>query len=542
MQTTPTGVSNEDRGEIALRLRIGVSGHRGITLDQPGLVRAVDDVLTAITGVQVSISTRSTQVSPTVVSSLAEGADRLLANAVLRRDGAELEAILPLERTDYCDDFGSTVSKAEFNALLTQAVAVDVIGAAESRDHAYESAGRAVVDRSDVMVVVWDGQPARGRGGTAEIRDYAIRRKKPVFWIRVDSEAAELVTEPSDLAPSVAPLPPKAFGRLDHYNGEHLPSSLFTGPPPLLTRLSADGRLNDATLLIEHFSRYFIRADGLASRFQRRWFWITRLIYTLAAVAVVIVAAQILFAPNHQRYAWFEFGVLVCVTVLLIIARFAQWHHRWISARYLAEQIRSLVFLGLSGVATPHDPTSLVGSHADPAEESDWIARAVAEIWWSRPRCDPTDDVSFIRSVLESEWITDQLEYHLKTSRRYEKRSRRFAIAAVSLFALSAGAALLHSLGAGPDLVRPYTLWDFLSIVIPAIGAALSGYGAQRDYARHAERSMKFAANLAEARYRLREAPTLDDIRQVALSISRIMRIETTDWYSIVHSQDVEPP
>jgi len=41
---------------------------------------------------------------------------------------------------------------------------------------------------------------------------------------------------------------------------------------------------------------------------------------------------------------------------------------------------------------------------------------------------------------------------------------------------------------------------------------------------------------------RLLGARNLRDIQQAALSISRSMRDEATDWYSVVHSQDVELP
>jgi hypothetical protein len=537
----PAGISSGGRGQVPLRLRVGVSGHRDIGPDHPGLVRAVDEVLAVIALVQAAMAARSTQVGLTVVSSLAEGTDRMLARAILSTKNGQLEAVLPLEPGDYQDDFGSAASKDDFEHLLAEAVSVNTVEPAQSREHAYESAGQAVVDRSDVMVVVWNGQPARGRGGTAEIYEYARKRKKPLFWIRVDDHSAEVAVLPPTAAASFSALPPVAFAHLDRYNGERLPAALFTGPPPLLAHLSGT-RLSAATGLVRHFTSYFVRADALAGRFQRRWFWVTRLLYALAAFAVLVVAAQILFAPSHERYAWFEFGALVCVTVLIIVARSTHWHHRWISARYLAEQIRSLVFLGLVGAAMPDVGRPSAGGPADADSESSWTERAVFEIWWSRPGYDPGDDVDAVREVLEDQWIRDQLKYHLRTSDKYARRSRLFTWAAVGLFALSAGAALLHSLGTGPDMLRPYRLWDFFSIVIPAVGAALSGYGAQRDYARHAERSTRFAANLTDASYQLGEAKNLHDIQQVALNVSRLMRGEATDWYSVVRVKDIEPP
>lgn len=56
-----------------------------------------------------------------VLSPLAEGADRLVAREVLKVPGAVMEVILPLEKTDYMRDFETDESKAEFEALLSQA-------------------------------------------------------------------------------------------------------------------------------------------------------------------------------------------------------------------------------------------------------------------------------------------------------------------------------------------------------------------------------------------------------------------------------------
>jgi hypothetical protein len=36
------------------------------------------------------------------------------------------------------------------------------------------------VDRSDVLLAVWDGQPARGPGGTGDVVAYARARGTPV--------------------------------------------------------------------------------------------------------------------------------------------------------------------------------------------------------------------------------------------------------------------------------------------------------------------------------------------------------------------------
>jgi hypothetical protein len=114
----------------------------------------------------------------TVVSPLAEGADRLVAREALRLEGAELEAVLPLSRAEYMKDFETAESKGEFTRLEAQARKIVELSSAEAREESYERVGRYVVDHCDVLIAIWDGQESRGQGGTAEIVDYARTRLK----------------------------------------------------------------------------------------------------------------------------------------------------------------------------------------------------------------------------------------------------------------------------------------------------------------------------------------------------------------------------
>ncbi|MCU1397639.1 MAG: hypothetical protein JWN62_748 [Acidimicrobiales bacterium] len=146
--------------------RVGVSGHRSYN-DAEVVAAMTDTVLERVL---------RGQATPTVVSNLAEGADQLVAELVLNRPGAVLEVVLPLPIDDYDNDFVSSDTRRRFDALLAKASSVIVIDQVhgEARESAYERAGHAIVDSCDVLVALWDGLPARGRGGTAEMVQYAI--------------------------------------------------------------------------------------------------------------------------------------------------------------------------------------------------------------------------------------------------------------------------------------------------------------------------------------------------------------------------------
>ena len=170
-------------------LRVGVTGHRRID-DPRGVGAAVRDGLARVRerfGV-----TKATLLE--AVSPLAEGADRIVAREVLETAGATLTVPLPFPADDYATDFAAPGSKAEFEELFERATRVEVMPAMATRDEGYERVGRWVVEHSDVLLALWDGDASRGRGGTAATVAYARDRGLPIYWIRTTG-GASVVTE-----------------------------------------------------------------------------------------------------------------------------------------------------------------------------------------------------------------------------------------------------------------------------------------------------------------------------------------------------------
>lgn len=159
-------------GQGSAGVRVGVTGHR--TFAEVAAVAALVDDLLAGLGPRGR-----------VVTSLAEGADRLVARRAARLEGWAHEVVLPLDPADYETDFADETSVTEFRLLLASAAAVDRVPDAPTREDAYLAAGRVVLDRCDALLAVWDGQPARGLGGTAEIVAEARARALPLTWVHV---------------------------------------------------------------------------------------------------------------------------------------------------------------------------------------------------------------------------------------------------------------------------------------------------------------------------------------------------------------------
>jgi hypothetical protein len=163
-----------------IRLRIGISGHRRppkLPVWSEAPLRASIDRMFATVAACVAAG------EVAVVSSLAEGADRITAEAGLAA-GFMLCVVLPFRRAEYARDFETQASRTAFEALLDRAATVSELdGSGQDRPLAYEAAGMAMLAEADLLIAIWDGEKAAGRGGTAQIVHAALSGGIPVVWI-----------------------------------------------------------------------------------------------------------------------------------------------------------------------------------------------------------------------------------------------------------------------------------------------------------------------------------------------------------------------
>jgi hypothetical protein len=176
-------------------IQIGVTGHR-LNRISPQMAAVLPEkcaqALHAIA--QVRAAGAAEPVLLRIISPLAEGADRMVAQAGLAM-GADLQCPLPFHAEEYKRDFSSEASKREFDALLARASAVfDAGGERSAAEAAYERAGQIVIQQSDVLIAIWDGEASRGRGGTAQMVDEALALGVTVVWLHaVESATARVL-------------------------------------------------------------------------------------------------------------------------------------------------------------------------------------------------------------------------------------------------------------------------------------------------------------------------------------------------------------
>ena len=539
-------------GRIPFTFRIGVTGHRDL---------ADPDALRAPIREAVSRLREMVPVAPgaglalVVVSALAEGG-RLVVEELLVGHDARLEVALPLDAEEYAKDFKTEASKHEFRSFLARARDSDKWQAPDGldRNEAYERAGRYVVDRCDAVIALWDGEKSRGRGGTAEIVGYALERGVPIAWVHTKGDP----TVTCHLETRRAEVVKAAAGKLRKYNTGVIDSATFGKHerelrkelmPDMAREIPIDPLGLSRETVAGWVFPYFIRADILALRYQRRFRRLSWAIFVLAALAVAVVAVQANFWPKLNWLASFEVVFLVSLLLILLMSRRSRLHDQWISCRFLAERLRSSYFLAIAGTGDQRGRPARLAYLSDSSEA--WIERALTEVSARRPELDAgSPPVRELRDYLNRCWIGSQITYQEGTSTKQRTFEERLVHATELLFLLTLVAAGIHIFESyifpvtGTTGEQSLNVWEKLlivvSITVPAVGAAFHGIGTQRQFRRHSERYRRMAGVLAQVQREMADAATLEQVQKVAAETEQIMREENSDWFGVMRFHDME--
>ncbi|MEO5800064.1 MAG: hypothetical protein ABIS00_11550 [Gemmatimonadales bacterium] len=147
-----------------------------------------------------------------VLSGLAAGTDQIGARAAIATSGWLLHAVLPFAEDEYARDFRDDPDALrQYRRLLQRADHLTVLDGrarvapdGERGFDAYAPLARVLVDQCDLLLVVWDGSPARGPGGTATMVQAARQADVPILHFnpraprRIRLETRPDVPEPDD--------------------------------------------------------------------------------------------------------------------------------------------------------------------------------------------------------------------------------------------------------------------------------------------------------------------------------------------------------
>jgi hypothetical protein len=132
----------------------------------------------------------------------------------------------------------------------------------------------------------------------------------------------------------------------------------------------------------------------------------------------------------------------------------------------------------------------------------------------------------------------------MRMSQKHDRRHQPLARASVTLFNAAVVAGLLHAFNVGGDGLSHHlsraNLLVLLGISMPALGAALSGIRAQREYLRHSESFGPMVHYLQSVEMRMAAAPDIETVRQVAAEAEDLMLEENRDWFVVLKFHDFE--
>jgi hypothetical protein len=150
-------------------MRIGVTGHqRRPEIDWNWVKKEIGAALSELKDVDGAYT------------SLAVGSDQIFAQAALRHN-IKVIAVIPLPRPDYEKYFKDGDLETYYD-LLGRSEVIELKGDPD-HEKAFFQAGIYIADHADKLIAVWDGNPALGLGGTADIVAYAQSRGRPILHI-----------------------------------------------------------------------------------------------------------------------------------------------------------------------------------------------------------------------------------------------------------------------------------------------------------------------------------------------------------------------
>lgn len=416
---------------------------------------------------------------------------------------------------------GDHVAARAFEALASDNVAL---------------AGRVMIERTDLVVAVWDGKVANLPGGTGHTVITALAMGTPVLLIdpaAPDSWSIltrpEELAQPRDHAPDLARLEAiiRAAVMADGWSPDLLDRErwrrsssrafgffrrierVFGGGPGALGSLRIDyeapqaiaqgsaagllaaadampgGDADVAARLRGEILPMFAWADGIASHLADAYRSGMCVNFVLAALAVMI---GILFLPARMMdYKWVFAGVelLLLVGIVAITAAGSRrgWHRRWFELRRVSEYLRHAPGLLLLGVSRPTGRWPRAGRKGGGGAGGEWPEHFARHALRSvgLPRVAVTRD--YLRAGLASvalPHVSAQRAYHEAKAHRLETVHHRLDRVAEICFALAVASVatyLAGKLGAMAGMV-PKSLPDDISPVLTFFGVAFPTLGA----------------------------------------------------------------
>jgi hypothetical protein len=385
---------------------IGVVGHRDLLVDELPQIR--ETLVKLLRNLKDSFP----DVQPTLLTSMAEGADLLAAEAAADLGLPIVAALaLPAElsRAELPDD----ESREVFDRVFALAERLEVPDTrpsddSASRDRQYQRAGVLVARYSTLLIAIWDGKATDHKAGTARVVEYRRGGIAPTADEEPLSSNALLAAHDNDLLfdircsrsqngarPGVTVI---GFVGSGASGGEEIPPSLAT----TLERIAAfnrdvdrfQGEIAQHRRLslptpyspperLSYLDNLFRSADWLGTYYRRSFTTALR-----ARYALWTMMAFLLLSFKKESFGLVGLitigGVLIVFTLGLGLALWAHkrnWHRKYLDYRALAEGLRVEFYWEIAGVRGRFDGEFAHESFLQRQDiELEWIRAAMRAV------------------------------------------------------------------------------------------------------------------------------------------------------------------
>ncbi len=482
-------------GKLPLFNVVGFTGHRHLA-DAEHAARAIRAAL------QFLVSEAPGEWI--ALSSIARGSDQLFVGEA-RAAGLSWHGILPLPRAEFARDFAPEEWPAVEQTLAT-ADHLRVIHEYGDREDGYLDCGIETVNGSDVLMAFWDGNHARGKGGTAQVVQYAKSIGKPVLIIDAETGAlkrenwGKLVSGDAFLQDlNALPEAPAAVG-----------VNPF-GAPETVLRFQQKCDYH-ATQGAPHFRRLIVATV------------MSHVMATLIATATVAYALHMLALP-WAKLMFVTFGLVAA----LALRRHLRSHHSWVRCRLAAEFCRSaLATWGLPRAAPLLQDLDLVGAR-----------RLTRALYVLHTRSTATRNLAIeeFKPIYLATRIDDQIAYFNRQVNKalpaYRRLMAGFWVATTLAVVCVASYAVTRTLGIAVPEWMEATAFVFLQISLPVVAASLISIISINDLQRRVARYQEMRALLTANRAEVAACLTWNSLEHIVLKTERVLLQEVIEWHSL---------
>ena len=374
---------------FAVPLIVAVTGHRDLVpAEIPGIRERVQEFLT-------NLRTEYPDRGVTVMSALAEGADRLVAEEALQL-GIPLIVPLPMPGPLYIDDFESIKAQESFDYLCSRAAEFyelpitpgntpeSIHEQGPNRSLQYAQLGVYLCAHCHILLALWDGKETDKLGGTGQVVRFHRDDVMPGYTPESAGSGLILTDDESDLVyhivcsrdreggepaeplqaldywwysldkdePRAKQIPDKyrrVFRHTSEFSADALEheNSIRKEAYPLLDAKSS-AELPAGVRDIDHVFR---AADWLAIYFQKRMLLALRTTHLLALLMGLTYIIYSDLLPK-QYFLYVFLGFLVLATIIHTISAREAWHRKYLDYRTLAEGLRVQLYWAAAGVTT----------------------------------------------------------------------------------------------------------------------------------------------------------------------------------------------